>query len=235
MSLRSSEIASFTLPSLDSPDKKHGLLPPYNQPPFKRGRLTDEAIERVSITKPLPRLHRSLIPDLNEIWKPPVLLYGWSIGDLRVLPMLLEYAEEHQLLVYGGGSTKPPLRSGDSEDGDSDVESVHWGDTDEEDDEEEEERYVEKYSSAQCALYAIAIETSVDMRHLSISRQPFRVRYALHYPHEMVICIYSNYELGRTISHADIEKMQKRLEIQEAPAWYVSGLESAWSRTTPRR
>ncbi|KAH9834624.1 uncharacterized protein C8Q71DRAFT_859591 [Rhodofomes roseus] len=198
MSLRSSDIASVTLPSLDPPGEKHDLPPPYNQPPFKRGPLTDEAIERVSIMNPLPRLHRSLIPDLNETWKPPVLLYGWStrIGDL--LPMLLEYAEEHQLLVYGGGSTKPPSRSGDSDDSDSDVESVHWGDTDEEDDQEEEERYVEKYSSAQCF--------------------PFTVWYALHYPDKMVICIYSNYELGWPISHADIEKMQKRLGIQEAPA-----------------
>ncbi|TFY63096.1 hypothetical protein EVJ58_g3447 [Rhodofomes roseus] len=214
MSLRRVEIASFTLPSLDSPGDKHVLPPPYNQPPFKRGPLTDEARRKVcTIVNPLPRLHRSLIPDLDARWKPPVLYYGWSIGDL--MPMLLEYAEEHHVLVYAGGSTKPPSHSGDS-----DVESVHWGDTDEEDEQEEDEKYVEKLSSAHCALYAMAIEAGLDMRHIPNHRQPFRVRCALHDPHKLVICIYSNYELAYIISDAAIAKMQKRLGIQEAPVWW---------------
>ncbi|KAH9834621.1 uncharacterized protein C8Q71DRAFT_769976 [Rhodofomes roseus] len=232
MSIRSSDIASFILPSLDPPGEKHDLPPPYNQPPFKRGPLTDKARRRVCIMNPLPRLHRSLIPDLDARWKPPVLLYGWSIGHL--MPMLLEYAEEHHLLVYAGGSTKPPSRSGDSDDSDSDAHSVHWGDTDEEDEEEEDEKYVEKLSSAERALYAIALEASVDMGNLPSYRQPFTLGCALHDPHKLVICIYSNYELAYAVSDAAIEKMQKRLGIQEAPAWYVSSIDPTWSRIAPR-
>ncbi|KAH9834620.1 uncharacterized protein C8Q71DRAFT_769951 [Rhodofomes roseus] len=71
----------------------------------------------------------------------------------------------------------------------------------------------------------MAIEAGLDMRHIPNHRQPFRVRCALHDPHKLVICIYSNYELAYIISDAAIAKMQKRLGIQEALVWYVCSLD----------
>ncbi|KAH9841108.1 uncharacterized protein C8Q71DRAFT_439424 [Rhodofomes roseus] len=241
MSLPRSSIASFTLPSLDPPGEKRALPAPYNQPPFKRGELTNAVlVKRVSSMNPLPRLHRSLIPDLKATWKPPVLYYGWSIGDL--LPRLVEYAEQHKLARYTviGRVHKPTtpwgekLYSSDSEDPDSDGESAHWGDTDEEDEEEESGVYVDEAGSANIALYHMAKEAGIDMRHLPITRRPFGVCGALHYPHKLVISIYSNYELAWAIPQDDIEKMQKYLGIQETPAWYVSNMDATWSRFTPR-
>ena len=52
--------------------------------------------ERVASLAPLPTLPRNLIPDLNETWRPPILYYGWPMGDL--LPRLLEYAEKNMLV-----------------------------------------------------------------------------------------------------------------------------------------
>ncbi|KAH9917495.1 uncharacterized protein B0H18DRAFT_1034381 [Fomitopsis serialis] len=155
-------------------------------------------MKRVSGMDPLPRLHRSLIPDLDAAWKPPVLYYGWSIGDL--LPKLLEYAEEHKLTRYTviGYLRKPTTPSGetlylsDDSDGESDTGSVHWGDAKDEEEEEDGEVRVQPTVSAESALYTMAKEAGVNMRHLPASRQPFRVRGALHAPHKLVISVYSN-------------------------------------------
>ncbi|KZT64764.1 hypothetical protein DAEQUDRAFT_582377 [Daedalea quercina L-15889] len=93
MPLSSSRIAIITLPSIDPPGERRKLLTPYDEPPVKHGALTAERIKRVSGMNPLPRLHRSLIPDMNETWKPPVLYYGWSMGDL--LPRLVTTSHLH--------------------------------------------------------------------------------------------------------------------------------------------
>ncbi|KZT66521.1 hypothetical protein DAEQUDRAFT_730232 [Daedalea quercina L-15889] len=245
MPLSSSRIATIALPSVDPPGEKCKLLPPYDQPPFKRGALTAERIGCVSSMNPLSRLHRSLIPDMNAMWKPPMFFYGWSIGDL--LPRLLAYAEEHKLTRYTviGKVHKPTTPSGeklyesddDSDDSDSDVSRIHWGDTDDEDDEEDDEEggvVLDEIESAQNALWAMAREAGVPLRHLHTYNWPFSIRGALHYPSHFVISLYSNYELDRTVPEEDVIMVQKYLGIQEAPAWYVSGTNSTWERVAPR-
>ena len=185
---------------------------------------------------PLPILPRSLIPDLDERWKPPVFYYGWSIGDLR--PRLLQFAEEHDLnayrhtaIVYERGSSWK-----DSDTGEAPFRGSWWTEDDEDDEEEEEEDrlVVDELDSAQNALWAMVQEAGVRVAHLQIYHRPFRIRGVLHDPSDLAISIYSNYELERAISEEDVEKVQKHLGIQEKPAWYVSNVNATWEIFAPK-
>ncbi|KAH9917491.1 uncharacterized protein B0H18DRAFT_35208 [Fomitopsis serialis] len=186
---------------------------------------------------PLPRLHRSFIPDMNVTWKPPVMYYGWSIGDLQ--PKLLQYAEEHDLLSHTvmEGISKAVTPSGantsDSDDSDDEGElgSVHPTN---EEEEMEGEVCVDVANSAQNALWAIVEEAGVRVRHFQPYTRPFRLRGVLHEPHHVAISIYSNYELDQAVPDDDIAKVQKVLDIKEVPAWYVSNMASEWSPFPPR-
>ena len=53
MPLHGSVIPTFTLPSLDPPGEKLDLCPPYNQPPFKRGVLTNEVRQVTFVSAPV--------------------------------------------------------------------------------------------------------------------------------------------------------------------------------------
>ena len=191
-------------------------------------------MHRVSIMNPLPSLPRSLIPDLNKQWKPPVLYYGWSIGDL--LPKLLQFAEEHNLNVYTHTAIVPePAPVWDNSDpAVVALRGCLWTEDDEDEEEEEEdELVVREFESAQNALWAMAREAGVDVSHLRYWDRPFRFQGVLHDPPSLAISLYSNYELERATPEEDIEKVQKYIGIQEKPAWYVSNLNPEWQVFTP--
>ncbi|EPS94865.1 hypothetical protein FOMPIDRAFT_117363 [Fomitopsis schrenkii] len=176
---------------------------------------------------PLPKLHRSLIPDLSAQWKPPIFYYGWSIGDL--LQRLLDYAEEHGLTRYYGTGTllsatrdrsesAAKLRSDQSAESDSG--EAQWSDIEDDDEDEDLEPEVDILSTAQSALWTMTGKAGIRLLHLQIYQRPFQLCGVLHAPHKIVISAYSNYELDRAIPEEDIEKLRKYLGIQEAPAWY---------------
>ncbi|EPS94864.1 hypothetical protein FOMPIDRAFT_93518 [Fomitopsis schrenkii] len=235
MPLQRSRIASATLPCIDPPGEKRKLQPPYNQPPFKRGTVTNELMARVSTMNPLPTLHRSLIPDLGAKWKPPVLYYGWSLGDR--FQSLLDYAEAHKITRYfvDGRLRKPVAPNGDKL-YDTDSEDSDMGSTYEDDEDEgPAEVIVDEQSSAQNALRAMAEEAGIRFSRVPYRRRPFELHCALHEPHHFVIVFYSNYELERAedLSAQDVERMRSRLDIQEEAAWYVSAVQSSWSQVAP--
>ena len=191
----------------------------------------------VSTLKPLRRLHRSLIPDLSAQWKPPILYYGWSIGDR--LQSLLDYADAHGLTKYyiSGYVRKPIAPNGeklyDSDSNDSDLSGTS---EDEDEDEEPGEIIVDWQTSAQNALGAMAKEAGITISRVPYRRRLFELRCALHELHQFIIALYLNYELDRAgdLSAQDIERMRARLDIKEEPAWYVSTVQPSWSRVAPR-
>ena len=183
---------------------------------------------------PLPRLPRSLIPDLDKQWKPPVLYYGWSIGDL--LPKLLQFAEEHNLTVCSHTAIVPePAPSWDDSDPSAAAPRGSWWDDEDEDEEEQEEDelVVCELDSAQSALWVMAREAGMDVSHLRYWDRPFRLQGVLHDPSGLAISLYSNYELERATPEEDIEKVRKYLGIQEKPAWYVSNFHARWQVLVP--
>ena len=188
---------------------------------------------RVSSMAPLPKLHRSLIPDLNALWKPPIFYYGWSIRDR--LPKLLDYAENHGLTRYRNtGILLSAIRCRSATKSDESDEEAEWSEIEDDDEDDDLEPEVDRLSTAQSALWTMAEEAGIRILHLQTYNRPFQLCGALHDPHKIVISIYSNYRLDRAIPEEDTEKMQKYLGILEAPAWYVSNTESTWSVVTPR-
>ena len=186
---------------------------------------------------PLPSLHRSLIPDLRAEWKPPILFYGWSIGDR--LQSLFDYAEEHGLNKYTIVEyVRKPVAPNGEKLYDSDSDDGDLSDTSEEEDEDEEpgEVVVDWQTSAQNALGAIAKEAGITIPRVPYWRRPFELRCALHEPHQFVIVLYLNYELDRAkyLSEQDIERMRARLDTKEESAWYVSTMQSSWTQVAPR-
>lgn len=193
--------------------------------------------ERVASLDPLPTLPRNLIPDLNETWKPPILYYGWPMGDL--LPRFLEYAEKNKLVQYIviGNVHKPVAPTGEKL-YDSDDECDDDGITGEEDEDGEEpgEILVDELTSAQNALWAMVEEAGVCVLRCHFSHRPFEICGVLHSPGNIAIALYSNYGLERAhvVQKEDVEKVQRHLGIQGRPAWYVSNCDYSWSRITPR-
>ncbi|KAJ3558777.1 hypothetical protein NM688_g728 [Phlebia brevispora] len=183
-----------------------------SDPIFKRRRYryTLEELYYISSISPLESLPHSLVPT-PESRHPPQMHYALVLTD-AVRERLLCLAEERQCIVYMCKFS----------DGDED-------DEDDEDDYDALEPLSDKVNElATLSLLATTIVADLDVNLSGLDGELVNFIMTPSDIYTYGFTFYTNYELNRPPSNADIEKVRTYLGLTQEPLWYPNTLNFDW-------